>query len=83
MAYRRKKPHALTGEDQRGTVLEIAEASEPIIRLTLEDGTLVRVKVSILEVMRMDEPDQNGNLVYDIQANLTSTFISPDQQLDG
>ena len=83
MSYRKSRPHPQTGEQQSGTVLEIMEASEPITRLTLEDGTLVRLKVSIVEIMRMDEPDANGKAVYDINANLTANFVSPEEQLDG
>ena len=83
MSYRKKRPHPQTGALQSGTVLEITEASEPITRLKLEDGTLVRLKVSILEIVRMDERDENGNAVYDINVNMTSTFVSPEDQLDG
>lgn len=82
MSYRKRKSHPITGEIQSGTVLEIVEANEPVIRLTLEDGTLVRVKVSIVEIMRMDNKNENGGLNYDINANLTASFIPPDEQLN-
>ena len=83
MSYRKNKLHPQTGEQQSGTVLEIVESSEPITRLTLEDGTLVRLKVSVVEVMRMDQPDANGKVTYDINANLTANFVPPEEQLDG
>ena len=82
MSYRKSRPHPQTGEQQNGTVLEIMESSEPITRLTLEDGTLVRVKVSIVEVMRLDQPDANGKAVYDLTANLATSFVTPEERLD-
>ena len=83
MSYRKNRPHPQTGEQQSGTVLEIIESSEPVTRLTLEDGTLVRLKVSIVEIMRMDQPDANGKVVYNLNANLTANFVPREEQLDG
>ena len=83
LSYRKSRPDPQTGVQQNGTVLEIAESSEPIIRLKLEDGTLVRLKVSIIEVMRMDQPDENGKAIYDLNANLTVSFVEPKDILDG
>ena len=82
MSYRKNRADPLTGKQRSGTVLEITDSSEPVTRLTLEDGTLVRLKVSIVEIMRMDEPDENGKVAYDINANLTATFVPPEEQLD-
>ncbi len=44
MAFRKKRVNPETGETEVVTVLEIVEAHEPMIRLELEDGTLIRVK---------------------------------------
>ena len=82
MAFRKSAPHPQTGEPQNGTVLDILEASEPTIRLRLEDGTLVRIKVSVHEVMRMDEPGSDGKPAFSVNANLTATFVPPEDQLD-
>jgi hypothetical protein len=67
---------------QNGTVLDVVESSEPMARLKLEDGTLVRIKISVIEVMRMDEPGADGKPAYDINASLAATFVSPEEQLD-
>ncbi len=82
MAYRKSRPHPQTGELQNGTVLEVVDSSEPMIRLKLEDGTLVRMKISIIEIMRMDEPGTDGKTAYDINASLAATFVSPEELLD-
>ena len=82
MSYRKTRPHPQTGEKQSGTVLEVVESSEPLIRLKLEDGTLVRLKVSVLEIMLMDNPGPDGKPHYDINASLAANIIPPGDQLD-
>lgn len=82
MAFRKNRPQPQTGEMQSGTVLDIVESSEPVARLKLEDGTLVRLKISVIEVMRMDQPGANGKPAYELNANLTANFVPPEEQLD-
>ena len=82
MAFRKKATDPNTGKSRTGTVLDIVEASEPVARLKLEDGTIVRIKVGIIEVMRMDEQGPDGKDVYDINAQLTASFVLPEDQLD-
>ena len=82
MSYRKTRPHPQTGEQQSGTVLEVVESREPLSRLKLEDGTLVQLKVSVLEVMLMDDPDPDGKPRYDINASLTANFVPPGEQLN-
>ena len=82
MSYRKNRANPLTGEQQSGTVLEITDSSEPVTRLTLEDGTLVRLKVSIVEIMRLAAPADNGTVAYELKANLPAHFVPPEEQLD-
>ncbi len=70
------------GNKQTGTVLEIVESSEPIIRLKLEDGTLVRAKQTILEVMRMDGNNGKGEDLYNFECNMTVRVIPVEEQED-
>ena len=81
MAFRKTVPHPQTKEPQSGTVLDIVDSSEPLVRLTLEDGTQVRLKVSILEVMRMDAPNPDGTVAFNVNAQLAATFVPPEEQL--
>ena len=60
--------------------MDIFESNEPMIRLTLEDGTLVRVKVSINEVARLDQPGPDGKPEFVVNANLTANFVLPEEQ---
>ena len=82
MSYRKTRPHPQTGEQQSGTVLEIAESSEPVTRLKLEDGTLVRLKISVVEIMLMDDPGPDGKPAYELNASLAANFVPPGEQLN-
>lgn len=82
MAFRRKKLNQKTGKVQIGTVLDIVELHEPIIRVKLEDGTIGQIKVSVLEVMRLDDKDGQGKAVFDININMASNWTPPEDQAD-
>ena len=82
MAFRRKYTDPTTGQSGIGSVLDIVESSEPVARLKLEDGTRVRIKVSIIEIMKRDEPGPDGKPAYDINAQLTANFVLPEDQVD-
>ena len=71
MAIRKTILNSKTGKEESGTVVDIVEASEPIIKALLEDGTALRVKLSISEVVKMDEPDPEGNSVYTMNVNMS------------
>ena len=51
-----------------------------MIRLTLEDGTLVRVKVSVNEIARLDQLLPDGKPNFIVNANLAANFIPPEDQ---
>ena len=82
MSYRKTRSHPLTGEQQKGTVLEIVDSTEPVTRLKLEDGTLVRLKISVVEIMLMDDPGPDGKPAYELNASLSANFVPPEEQLN-
>ena len=82
MAFKKDIANPVTGKTETGTVLEIVESQEPMIRLKLEDGTLIRVKQSILEVVRMDKKNDNGDDVYSFQSNMAISVTSKEDQKD-
>ena len=82
MAFRKSSSNPQTGEPATGTVLDVVESIEPMIRLKLEDGTLVRMKISVIEVMRMDEPGADGKPAYNLNAQINAIFVPPEDQLD-
>ena len=80
MAFKKKRVNPQTGETETVTVLEIVESSEPAALLKLEDGTLIRAKSSVVEVVRRDEKDANGKDIYDLQGNMTISVTSKEDQ---
>lgn len=80
MSFRKSRINPQTHEKETGTVMEIVQSNEPIINLELEDGTRVRIKQSILEVMRMDERNERGEEVYSIEANVSTNIIPAEEQ---
>ncbi|MCY4051934.1 MAG: hypothetical protein OXF60_10650 [Gammaproteobacteria bacterium] len=75
MSYRKTIINQQTGKEETGTVLDIIESSEPIIRLKLENGTLVRIKQSIFEVILMDQKNDKGQDMYNFECNMATKII--------
>jgi hypothetical protein len=52
-----------------GIEVPVSESTEKWSEFTLEDGTIIRAKVSIVSVVRViDQYDQTGNPIYTINA---------------
>jgi hypothetical protein len=51
-----------------GTLVKVVEANEPWSEYSLEDGTKLRMKQTIINVVRLDDKDDNGNPLYSIQS---------------
>lgn len=82
MAFKKDITNPVTGKIETGTVLEIVDSHEPMIRLELEDGTLIRAKQSILEVVRMDGKNKEGNDVYTFESSLAVRVTPKEDQKD-
>jgi len=51
--------------DKEGTEVEIIESKEPWSEITLSDGTIFRMKQTVVQVIRLDnEFDPEGNPIY-------------------
>ena len=84
MATRRVKSPT-TGEIVDAEVIEIEEISDPPTRITLADGTRLRLKTDVMEVMRFNgEWDNDGNPLYNVRsASFIAVLESPDQLKKG
>ena len=80
MSYKKTVFNKQTNKKEVGTVLEIIEAKQPIIELKLEDGTLIKIKSSILEVMRLDQKNDKGEYLYNVEGNMKMEFIHNEEQ---
>jgi len=59
-----------------GTLMEVTETKEPWSEYTLGDGTKIRSKQTVINIIRLDnKKDANGEPVYVLQANQTMSLI--------
>jgi hypothetical protein len=58
-----------------GTLVKIVQSDEPWSEYSLEDGTRLRMKQTIVNVVRLDEKDDNGEPIYSIQSQQTLSVI--------
>ena len=68
-----------TGQEVEGEVVEIEEIIEKPIRIVLADGTELRLKTDVVEVVRVrGKWDQEGHPVYSVKTgNLLAVLDSP------
>jgi hypothetical protein len=61
-----------------GKTLDIESASEPFSQYTLSDGTTVRVKIVLVDAIRLDTYTDSGDPVYQFQFQQVLAVIAPD-----
>ena len=71
-----------TGEEVLGTVLDVVESREMSSRIYLEDGTLIRVRPVIVEVVRVERMSDDGKPAYRIDGQLVMSIHPPEEQAD-
>jgi hypothetical protein len=82
MSIRKAIVNQETGEKQTGTVLEIVDAKEPTTQVTLEDGTIIRFRMTVAEILRLDEPGPDGKPAYQFNTQVTTIIHHPEEQAD-
>lgn len=78
MSTRRKILDPQTGEPKWGTTVEIAEAREPVARIVLENGVVARLKLAVLEVVRMDDSGPDGAPSYNFNTQVIANIHHPE-----
>lgn len=74
MAERRVPVVLPTGANGDGSEVQVAESTERWSEFTLEDGTVMRAKVTLTSAIRVDgQYDPQGNPLY--QSNLAPMII--------
>ena len=69
-----------TGEMVDGEMVRIRTAEEPFSHITLEDGTEITMRTTIIQVIRhINQWDDNGNPRYTISATGSTAITSPDK----
>jgi hypothetical protein len=65
-----------TTSQEIGTLVEVIESKEPWSEYTLKDGTKIRLKQTLVNVIRLDDKKNlNGEPVYSIQSQPTMSII--------
>lgn len=68
-----------TGEMVDGEVIKVVHANEPFSHVTLEDGTEITMRTTVLQIVRiLNKWDEQGNPVYSIDAAGSVSINSPD-----
>jgi hypothetical protein len=66
------------GNTYPGDAVAFESQSEPFSQYTLADGTTVKVKMIMLDAVRLDAFDPNGNPVYQFQFQQIIGIVAPD-----
>ena len=80
VTIRKKLRDEETGEEVLGTVVEVVESKESYSRILLEDGTLLRLRPVIVEVIRIERTSDEGNPTYKIDGQLVLSIHPPEEQ---
>jgi hypothetical protein len=60
---------------ETGTLVNVVKTHEPWSEYDLEDGTKLRMKQTVINVVRLDDRDDDGNPMYSIQSQQTLSVI--------
>jgi hypothetical protein len=68
-----------SGATKDAMAIDVVKATEPWMEYELEDGTVLRARTTVVDVIRVDgEYDPDGNPVYQIRGNATMSVIAPE-----
>lgn len=68
MNERKKRTVLPNGEIVEGTVVDVVSSTEKFSDFTLSDGTILKVKLTVLEAVRQDgQWDMDGNPIYQLK----------------
>ena len=79
MVERKKNVQDSAGNQVEGTVVAIEESTERFSEVRLGDGTILKTKLTVVEVIRIDgQWDNDGNPSYSVRsANVVAISESP------
>ena len=72
----KKKVKNGQGNDVDATIVEIEESIERFTEIRLKEGTILKVKNTILEVVRLEQWDADGNPLYGVKAQNVLTIVN-------
>jgi hypothetical protein len=72
------KLYPYLGKMFRGETVEYEGVAEPFSQYKLADGTTVKVKMVMIDAVRLDTYDDQGNPVYQFQFQQIIGIVPPD-----
>jgi hypothetical protein len=82
MAEKRVQVPIPGGPVAQGVEIDVSESNEKWSQFVLEDGSVIRVKPSVLSFIRIDgQYDTDGNPVYAMKASLQHVVMSVPEDL--
>ena len=73
---KRKTIRDAQGRTITGVEVGVAESVEKFSEITLEDGTVIRTKLSVVSAIRQDERDSEGYPIYNIKSQHVVLIVS-------
>lgn len=67
--------------NQPGTVVDIEESTERFSEVKLKDGTIIKLKPVVFEVVRLEKWDSEGNPIYNVRSSTTLAATNIDESL--
>jgi hypothetical protein len=58
-----------------GTLVKVTKTDEQWSEYSLEDGTKLRMKQTIINVVKLDDKNDNGDPMYSIQSQQTLSVV--------
>ena len=72
----RKMKHPITGEMHDVEIVDIEEINEKPMKVKLADGTLLRIKVDVVEVSKFKgERGPDGHPIYNVRSGTIITVM--------
>jgi hypothetical protein len=65
---------------ETGTLIKVIQSDEPWSEYSLEDGTKLRMKQTVVNVVKLDKAADNGEPIYSIQTQQTLSVIPQIQE---
>ncbi len=79
MSFKKTLTNPQTGKTETGTELDIVTSKPSVIELELEDGTCMRIKHSVIGVIRLDDKNEKDEDVYNLECNMKIDIIPAEE----
>lgn len=73
------KKYQLKGREVLGQAVDFEAKGEAWSSYALEDGTVLKIKTVLLDVVRLEEYNENGDPVYQCTAHQIVGVVVPDE----